>query len=266
MSARVIRFVRIGFLALGLLLGVRAARAQPSAGYFGGPCQPDQIAFGSFLMVCSDAGTFRYALHEDVPPAPDGGSPARPSWYPRLAEVLRAQDPPACPASGRVTFTSPVVRPEDLLTIVPQGMLIWDHVTPIDHGYIGVKPLARPRASRTEADYVRVTAPADAEVIEISSLGSPTSTATQDAVSRTSAPQPHRCAAAPSKARTATAGVTSRLSRTRSRRRAGFFPSAGGRMNSAIRCSICSTLRRSSPSRQSSRQRRAPSSIVFTAG
>ena len=53
--------------------------------------------------------------------------------------------------------------------------MVGDHVTPIDHGYIGVKPLDKPSATRTDADYVRVTAPADGEVIEISLLGSPTS-------------------------------------------------------------------------------------------
>jgi hypothetical protein len=163
-------------VALGLLLAAGTSEAQNPGGYFGGPCEPGQVAFGGFLMVCSDAGTFRYALHEDIPPAPEGGHVERPSWYPRLGDVLRAQDPPRCPATGRVTFTSPVIRPQDLLTTVPQGMMVGDHVTPIDHGYIGVKPLAKPRASRTEADYVRITSPADAEVIEVSSLGSPTST------------------------------------------------------------------------------------------
>jgi len=99
----------------------------------------------------------------------------RPEWYPRLSEVFRAMTPTACPASGRVTFTSPVVRVSDLLPIIPQGAMIGDHVTPIDHGYFGITPLARPRASRTEADYVPVYAPADADVIEVSLLGSPRS-------------------------------------------------------------------------------------------
>jgi hypothetical protein len=68
-----------------------------------------------------------------------------------------------------------MVRLTDLLRTVPQGAMVGDHVTPIDHGYIGIKSLAIPRASRTESDYVPVYAPADGEVIEISSLGSPTS-------------------------------------------------------------------------------------------
>src|SRR5205085_5616833 len=63
----------------------------------------------------------------------------------------------------------------DLLRIVPQGDMIGDHVTPIDHGYIGVRPLGIPNGQRTEADYVPVYAPADGEVLEISLLGSPTS-------------------------------------------------------------------------------------------
>ena len=161
-------------LLLSLVILPGSAPAQ-SRGGLGAPCQPGELSFGGYLLACSDAGTFRYALHEDIPPAPEGGYLARPVWYPRLSEVLRAVNPPACPLSGRVTFTSPVIRLEDLLTIVPQGIMVTDHVTPIDHGYIGVRPLAKPRASRTEADFVPITAPADAEVIEVSSLGSPTS-------------------------------------------------------------------------------------------
>jgi hypothetical protein len=89
--------------------------------------------------------------------------------------VNRSSNPPACPLLGRVTFTSPIVRLDDLLTTVPQGAMIGDHVTPIDHGYIGVRPLTIPSAARTDADYVPVYAPADGEVIEISLLGIPTS-------------------------------------------------------------------------------------------
>jgi hypothetical protein len=150
------------------------ASAQGRTG-LGAPCAPGQYSHSGLLLVCSDAGTFRYALHEDVPPTPEGGYAERPSWYPALASIFRANNAPACPLSGRVTFTSPVIRPEDLIVTVPQGMVASEHVTPIDHGYIGVKGLGKPRASRTEDDYVRITAPADAEVIEVSSLGSPTS-------------------------------------------------------------------------------------------
>ena len=162
-------------IVLGLLAFLpRTGEAQTPAG-LGSPCRAGQYGHSGFLLVCSDAGTFRYALHEDVPPAPDGGHVERPAWYPALASVFRTTDAPRCPLSGRVTFTSPVIRPEDLIVTVPQGMVVGDHVTPIDHGYIGVRGLQKPRAARTEADYVRIAAPADAEVIEVSSLGSPTS-------------------------------------------------------------------------------------------
>src|SRR5258706_14044757 len=53
--------------------------------------------------------------------------------------------------------------------------MVGDLVSTIDHGYIGIRSLAKHRDARTEADYVPITAPADAEVIEVSSLGSPTS-------------------------------------------------------------------------------------------
>ena len=165
-----VRWCAGALVALGVL-APHAAAAQR----LGTPCTPGALAYSSFLLACAENGTFRYALHDDVPPAPEGGWVERPEWYPRLSEIFQAMTPPACPASGRVTFTSPVVRVSDLLPIIPQGAMIGDHVTPIDHGYFGITPLARPRASRTEADYVPVYAPADAEVIEVSLLGSPRS-------------------------------------------------------------------------------------------
>ena len=46
--------------------------------------------------------------------------------------------------------------------------MIIEHVTPIDHGYIGIKLQDIPLAERTEDDYVPVYAPAGGEVVEIS--------------------------------------------------------------------------------------------------
>ena len=156
-----------------LALFASSANAQAPATGFGALCTPGQYSLGAYLLVCSSAGTFRYALREDVPPAPQEGYRQRPSWYPRLNEIFRSTNAPSCPLLGRVTFTSPPIRVDDLLTTVPQGAMIGDHVTPIDHGYIGINSLAKARADRTERDYVPVSAPADAEVIEISLLGGP---------------------------------------------------------------------------------------------
>jgi hypothetical protein len=54
-------------------------------------------------------------------------------------------------------------------------MMVGDHVTPIDHAYLGVKTLSIAPASRTENDYIPITAPADGVITELSNLGSPTS-------------------------------------------------------------------------------------------
>ena len=184
LEGRVIRWLFC--VALGGLIPVASVRAaqlpnggqppgpnggQPPSIEFGAPCTPGQFALRGYLLVCGSTGTFRYALPEDVPPAPEGGYVQRPAWYPRLAEVMRSDNPPVCPLSGRVTFTSPPIRVEDLLMTEPQGIMIGDHVTPIDHGYISIKSLAKPLANRTDADFVPVSAPADAEVIEVSMLG-----------------------------------------------------------------------------------------------
>jgi len=53
-------------------------------------------------------------------------------------------------------------------------MMIGDHVTPIDHLYLGVTSLLKEPSARTEADYAPITAPGDGTIIEVSSLGSPT--------------------------------------------------------------------------------------------
>lgn len=162
-------------IAASAFAGQAPNQNTPPPGGFGASCSPGEFSMGGYLLVCSAARTFRYALPDDIPSAPAGGYVERPAWYPRLSDVMRASNPPACPLSGRVTFTSPIVRTGDLITSVPQGIMIGDHVTPIDHGYIGVRPLAIPRAARTDTDYVPVYAPADGEIIEISTLGSPTS-------------------------------------------------------------------------------------------
>jgi hypothetical protein len=164
---------------LAILLVPTVVAAQPSltgpeVGP-GRPCQPGQFGFSGALLACGADGLFRVALPDDVPPAPEGGYQERPEWYPRLGDLfLTPADTPACPVTGRVTFTHPVVAIEDTLTIVPQGMMVADHVTPIDHAYIGVRTLAIPRDRRTEADYLPVRVPADGVVTSISAL-SPTS-------------------------------------------------------------------------------------------
>src|SRR5204863_9834328 len=96
-------------------------------------------------------------------------------WYPALHDQVMADNAPPCPLSGHVTLTSPIIAPEDLDIIVPQGQMVGDHVTPIDHGYIGVRTLRLTAEQRAAADYVPIRAPADAQVVAMSSLGSPTS-------------------------------------------------------------------------------------------
>lgn len=137
------------------------------------PCLPGQTANVGFLLICSDAGRFRYALAEDMPARPAGGYTARPAWYPPLRTVFLASNPPSCPASGRITLTTMLVPVDQMAPSLPQGAMIGGHVTPIDHAYINLKSMDKPQASRTEADYIPVYAPAAGEIIEISTLGAP---------------------------------------------------------------------------------------------
>lgn len=137
---------------------------------FGASCEAGQTTLDGELLVCSDEGTFRYALYDDIPDAPAGGYTERPAWYPPLSAVFPAGSVPSCPASGRVTFTSMIMPAEELDYTIPQGRMLSTHVTPTDHGYVYILVNDIPLAERTEDDYVPVYAPAAGEVIEISEL------------------------------------------------------------------------------------------------
>src|SRR5262245_49662071 len=120
--------------SLALLFCVLAPLPAHAQNRLGAPCRPGQTAIAGFLIMCdTGTGRFRYALPSDIPPTPEGGYTRRPDWYPPLGEQFVAETPPGCPVSGRVTFTSPVIDPDDLDLIVPQGQMVGDHVTPIDH-------------------------------------------------------------------------------------------------------------------------------------
>jgi len=66
-----------------------------------------------------------------------------------------------------------VIPLASLTTTIPYGMMIGDHVTPIDHAYLGLKSLEIPESQRKESDYVNVTAPGNGTITELSSLGAP---------------------------------------------------------------------------------------------
>jgi len=126
----------------------------------------------SAVLVCR-SGKHLYALPDDFPATPAGGYTSRPTWYPTLAQVTSpGKSEPTCAASS-VKFTHPVVPLDKLTTTIPYGMMTGDHVTPIDHAYLGIASLETPEAQRSEADYVDVTAPAGGTIIELSSLGAP---------------------------------------------------------------------------------------------
>jgi hypothetical protein len=128
---------------------------------------------GGMLAVCRDKKV-SYALQSDIPEAPAGGYKTRPSWYPSLAQQLGKMKEPSC-APSSIRFTSPVIPLNSLAPSVPYGAMIGGHVTPIDHAYLGVSSLYKEVASRTDADFVPVTSPADGVITSIGNLGSPTS-------------------------------------------------------------------------------------------
>ncbi len=135
------------------------------------------IAFNGQMTAICKKGKVSYVLASDVPKTPVGGYKTRPSWYPKLSEVFSNGRGPAnitCKPLS-IKFTSPVIPLDKLAPTIPYGMTIGDHVTPIDHGYIGVKTLSLPTAERNSAAYVPITSPADGTIIEVGSLGSTSS-------------------------------------------------------------------------------------------
>ena len=128
---------------------------------------------GGMLAVCKDKRVV-YALESDLPATPAGGYKSRPRWYPSLAQQFGKMAEPTCSPSS-IKFTSPVIPLDSMAPSVPYGAMIGGHVTPIDHAYLGVMPLYKDAATRTEADYVPITSPTSGVITEIGNLGSPTS-------------------------------------------------------------------------------------------
>ena len=146
-------------------------------GQLGAACSKNgEIAWNGFLVAACKNGVVKYALSSDVPKAPAGGFKSRPSWYPTLTQVMQggSSTEPTC-KSSTITFTHPVVPLAEMAPSIPYGMMVSGHVTPIDHGYFGIKALSKSPSQLTDADYVKVTAPADGVITELSNLGSPNS-------------------------------------------------------------------------------------------
>lgn len=127
-------------------------------------------------LICRN-GKYGYPISTDAPATPTGGWTSRPSWYPSLSQAINDLTAPAtsCRASS-LTFTSPVVPLDQLAATIPYGAMIYDHVTPIDHAYLGIKVLAKSPSTVTDSDFVPVTAPADGVITELSTLGNSTKT------------------------------------------------------------------------------------------
>ena len=128
---------------------------------------------GGGLFICT-GGMVRYAMRSALPAAPAGGYTRRPSWYPTLDQITGLQSEPTCKPSS-IKFAYSVMPLDQIAPIIPYGAVIGDHVTPIDHGYISIKSLYKEESERTDADWVSVVAPAAGTIIEVGSLGSPTS-------------------------------------------------------------------------------------------
>ncbi|MEY2844965.1 MAG: hypothetical protein RL076_511 [Chloroflexota bacterium] len=130
---------------------------------------PGQTVFANELYVCKN-GKWSYPIPGDLLIPRDGG---KPDWYPSL-DALSSQPEATCPNSD-ITFTHSFLPVDQLDASIPNGAMIYDHVTPIDHAYIGIKTLRKAADTRTEADYLPITAPADGVIMNAGSLGSPTS-------------------------------------------------------------------------------------------
>lgn len=140
----------------------------------GESCSKDGLlAWNGALAICK-GGKVRYATNADIPTSATGFT-SRPDWYPTLAEINipGPQKDLGCNSSS-IVFTSSVVPLDEIGPTIPYGMVVGDHVTPIDHAYITLKVANKPESTRTEADYVPVSSPADGTIILIGGLGAST--------------------------------------------------------------------------------------------
>ena len=146
-------------------------------GKLGTKCTKEgQVAWNGYVVGACKNGIVMYAMQKDIPATPAGGYQSRPDWYPTLNQIMMPpnQPEPTC-APSTIKFTKPVIPLDKLAPTIPYGMMVGDHVTPIDHAYLGHTALSIPQASRTANDYIPITAPADGVITELGSLGSSSS-------------------------------------------------------------------------------------------
>ena len=146
-------------------------------GQLGSSCSKNgDIGWNGIMTAICKNGKVSYVLASDVPKTPTSGYTSRPDWYPTLAQILGSPNgaEPTCSPSS-IKFTSPVLPLDQLAPSIPYGLMVGGHVTPIDHAYLGSKPLSKSPSQLTAADYIPVTAPADGVITELSNLGAPNS-------------------------------------------------------------------------------------------
>lgn len=126
-------------------------------------------------QVCRN-GKWAWPISSDAPKYPAGGWKTRPSWYPTLQQALsdRNAKKTTCKANS-VVFTHPIIPLDQMAPTIPYGGMLFEHITPADFSYVGLKVLSKSREQLTESDYVPVTAPADGTIIELSTLANSTS-------------------------------------------------------------------------------------------
>ncbi len=158
---------KVFLLLCGFLLLTSCSVFKPS---IGSSCTTANTltSVGEGLGVCRD-GSLHYALPADIPPGPYA---TRPDWYPTLDQLF-GQSESTCP-STQIRLTHTILPLDQLTASIPYGMMVGGHVTPIDHGYLGIKTLAA-TSGLSDADFQPITAPADGTILEVSALGDPNS-------------------------------------------------------------------------------------------
>ena len=132
------------------------------------------IGLGLVVLLSGTGFAVRQLTRHDVPPKTTTGATAgttssanAPATYDRAtsAGLTHGQ----CTGEGPVTITTPMPLAQ-VSTILPYGLMVGGHVTPVDHQYYnGLDP----KALRDTYD---VVAPADGAIVEITHRGSRTNT------------------------------------------------------------------------------------------
>lgn len=108
------------------------------------------------IVILAIASLFLFSKKHNSPPSSSSGSVSE--HHENSSDLNSIFSQGKCQGQSRVSFTAPMMKPEDVSSFVPLGLMARGHVTPIDHQYY--YPMAGPARD--------VFSPADGVIVHLS--------------------------------------------------------------------------------------------------